>query len=568
VKDPAKGRESIWRLVQMHNEDSRTMQLGVTYPKNGGGRGFYPFDIDLLEAPDRLRKALKGQGAKIDGTIADQVRFVGKLIQTVPPNEFISTGKPGFRGEGFIAGPQMLGAAEGKFVWMPDDNNKGVGDCKGSFEQWKEQVAVPAANSSFAITSICIALGACLRTYVKERIGTIAGLRPLAREGAVFNWSGHSSTGRSFLGEIAASAGGSPDAINEWDFTRRGLEEVAAAHNDYSVILDDTEKHTGTDMSLQSALKCVNQIVPKGKSKDISKSSRDKYPALSWSCLGISSSPVPIDELVSKTKAGWTRSVGEKLRLIDIPVPLPKRAGIFDRLSGDETARVKRGHELIKTLATGMASNYGHLIPAWVKFLLEENRSGRIQELVESFVSRAAPDGLGHETRLAEKFGIPYAAGRMAVEAGLLPWDKDLPWKAITRCYRLALQGMSTAEVRARAQLKSMVDMLEEPDRFPKAKLSAGPTVYDHKTIGIRTKLKGERICAIRDVDLVRFAGSTEAAKQICELLEVAGALTGGQGHAGTKQIGHRIEVGGKVIKPRFWVFCIDQMQEAVSATE
>jgi hypothetical protein len=565
MNDVAQAKKSVWRPVRMRDESSCAMRLGVTFPKNGGGKGFADFDIDLLESPQKLRLALKRQGAKLHGTIADQVQYVARLIKVMPAGEFISTGKPGFRGEGFIAGPRMLGDAKDKFVWMPDDKNKGIGDRRGTFQDWKELVAVPAASSSFATTSICIAVGACLRSYVRDRIGTIDGLRPLAREGAVFNFSGHSSTGKSFQAAIAASAGGAPEAINDLNFSRRGLEEVAQGHNDHLLILDDTEKHTGIEMKLVSALKCVNQIVPQGKSKDIAKSARDKYPALSWSCLAISSSPIPIDELAAKLE--WTRSAGEKLRLIDIPVPPPEKAGIFDRLSGSRREKIKEADNLIKKIAAGMANNYGHLILAWVKYLLEENRAGRVQELTDRFVQKVAPGGLGHETRLAEKFGIVYAAGRMAVDAGLLPWDKSLPWKAVNRCYRCAVAGMSTVEDRAKSQLKSIAAMLDNPERFPKAKSAGAPTVYGSNTIGIRGQLKGRRICAIRDADLTKFAGSAKAAAAIRRLLGEAGALTAGQGHAGTKQIGYRIKVDGKTKKPRFWVFDMDRMLEARSAS-
>ena len=552
-------KKGAWRIVKMYDESSRTLSLGITYPRNGGGNAFDAFPIDTLESPKKLRALLVQKGAKLDGTVAEQQKLVAHLLRNIPAGEFVQTGKPGFRGHGFIAGPHMIGTAKDKYVWMPDDYNAGVGARAGKLSNWIDQVARPAANSSFAVMAISAGLASLLPSYVNCWIQKTKGLRPLVREGAVFNFSAHSSAGKSFLGGATASTGGSPGEVSDWDFSRRGLDELANAHNDFPFVLDDIEKHTGVEIPLLSALKVVNQNVPKGKSRAIAKSSRDKYPLLTWSCFAISSSPSPIDSIAAKLK--WKRSPGEKLRLIDIPVPHPKQAGIFDRLSGNRTSRVEQGHQLIEQLASGMAANYGHLIPKWAAYLLKKNRALRVQKLVDGFVGRVVPHGKGHERRLAEKFGVIYAAGKMAVDADILPWDRSLPWKAVTKCYRLALAGISSEQVRAKAQIKTLSDLLTDPEYFPKAKpVSAGPTVYGSKTVGIRTKLQGKRICAVRHSDLRKIVGSNGSVKELLRQLKKVGALGYGQGHAGTKQLRESIKIGAKVSRPRFWIIYIDRL--------
>jgi uncharacterized protein (DUF927 family) len=425
-----------WLAVRLIDEPTQNTLIGITYPRNGGGDDFTAFDSDLIEKPAELRLALKKKGAKFSGSKKDQEKFIGKLLAGMRPDEFVLTSKPGFRGDGFVLGPKMLGNARKKFRWLPDPDHAGVGEVAGTLDGWKRDVAMVATHSSFAVTAILIALASCLRTYVDERITTTKGLRPLTTEGGVINYSGHSSSGRSTLGLMANGVHGLPNAVFEWDFTRRGLDEGAASRNNVAFVVDDTEKHVETEMPLKTALRLVNQIVPKGKSKAIAGSARDKYPALTWSEFGISSSPLPLDTIAADVN--WKRSPGEKVRFIDVPVPHPDDAGIFNRLSGSTDERVEKGKQLIKDMESGIARNYGRLLPAWIDFLLIKNRALRVQRLVESFVRRVAGQGNGYETRMAMKFGIFYAAGKLAVEAGLLPWDKSLPWTRFAPSVRLS----------------------------------------------------------------------------------------------------------------------------------
>jgi hypothetical protein len=549
-----------WRAVRLIDETSQNTMIGITYPRNGGGIDFTAFDSDLIEKPAKLRLELKKKGAKLSGSKDDQEKFIGKLLCGLPSDEYVLTSKPGFRGDGFVLGSKMLGDAGKKFCWLSDPDHAGVGDVAGSMDAWTRDVAMVAAHSSFAVTAISIALASCLRTYVEERIITTKGLRPLTTEGGVINYSGHSSSGRSTLGLMANGVHGLPTAVFEWDFTRRGLDEGAASRNNLAFVIDDTEKHVETEMPLKTALRLVNQIVPKGKSKAIAGAARDKYPALTWSGFGLSSSPLPLDVIAADLK--WKRSPGEQVRFIDVPVPHPDDAGIFDRLSGSTEERVEKGKQLIKDLESGIARNFGRLFPAWIDFLLIKNRALRIQKLAEGFVRRVAGDGNGYQTRMAWKFAIIYAAGKLAVDAGLLPWDKSLPWKAVTRCYKLAVADMVTDEMRAKQKIAKLAKLLDQAKRIPKVTTSASkPVKYRATTLGIQTVHKGKHLCGIREADFQRFAGSRSIAKDMLRQLHEAGALPKGQGHAGTGQLPVKIKVGGKVIKkPRFRLIRIAQL--------
>ena len=67
---------------------------------------------------------------------------------------------------------------------------------------------------------------------------------------------------------------------------------------------------------------------------------------------------------------------------------------------------------------------------------------------------------------------------------------------------------------------------------------------------------KGEQVIGVLDGALVQRAGDRQIARSLIKLLGKHGAYAGGQGHAGTSQIGRPLLIKGTLVeKPRFWLF-------------
>ncbi len=67
---------------------------------------------------------------------------------------------------------------------------------------------------------------------------------------------------------------------------------------------------------------------------------------------------------------------------------------------------------------------------------------------------------------------------------------------------------------------------------------------------------KGEQVIGVLDSALVQLAGDRQIARSLIKLLGRRGAYAGGQGHAGTSQIGRPLLIKGALVqKPRFWLF-------------
>lgn len=466
-----------WKACRLIDERTGNSLIGINFPSRIGGGRFEIFDDDLTEQPGRLRKALKQRGSAFGGSKSDQIRFVHELIKRMPQAPLTLAMKPGFRDEGFVLGKCMLGTARGTFRWKSSADSRGVGeigDRRGKRADWNRDVGEVALKSSSLTFGICTALAAPLQTYVQER----ANVRLLS-ETAVFNLSGESGSGKTNTVRAAAGTFGPPDLLGKWDFTRRGLEEFAESRHDLLAALDDTETHTD---DLKAALRRVNQVIPSGKSKHISKVVN--HPVLSWSTIGLTSSPKDLESIAKDVN--WNRSNGDRVRYIDVPVPPASEGGIFDQLHGDELHRREEIGRLIRQLDAGVTQNYGGIMPLWIECLLAEDHAGRVLKLVDDFVARVAGNAGGWEQRYARKFAVPAVAGYLAAKYKVVPWPEMWPLKAAAACYRRALRVIQRDVQSVAERIQLLARLSEDPERF----IRVDPSIHDaiefsEKTLGL-----------------------------------------------------------------------------------
>jgi Domain of unknown function (DUF927) len=552
-----------WKCVRLIDERTGNSCFGFDFPTNLGGFGFAVVDDDLAESPQRVRVQLKKRGAAFRGNKIDQVQLVQDLLKRVRPEPRILAMKPGWRDQGFVLGRHLIGKAKAQYRWRSNSRHPDLGDRHGSVKAWHRDVGRAALRSSYLTFCIFAQLSAVLPGYFRMHMKTSPGLKPLLPETAVYNLSGPSSSGKSASIKAAAGLSGPPDLITKWDFSRRGLEESAESRNDLLLPLDDTENHVEVGTSLKTALRWTNQIIPSGRSKSIAKMAAEAgLPDLTWSTFGLTSSPKFLDVIAEEI--GWKRSKGEQARFIDIPVPSVSKAGIFDRLTGTRAERIEQGKRWIARVERGTAQNYGLILPEFIEFLLAADRTGLILELTERFVRRFAAQGDGWDQRFARKFGVTYAAGRLAVEAGILPWPKNWPMKAVSRCYRRALRAIRKDEEIVTKTTALFAAAIDDPQQFVAAKPSGTRRIrFCEHTLGVRTRYRGQDVCAVRDETLRHRAGSTEGAKAVVRHFTAKGLLKGGHGHARTSQLPLKIRVDGKNIeKPRFWLIDADGLRQ------
>jgi hypothetical protein len=530
----------------------------LTFPtRGGGGRHFSAPYSEIRHRKtlvDKLLDLLPIFPLHVGANPTSQAEFVHKLVDAAPIE--LQPDKTGFvDAETFVTHCEII-RADGSRAPVPSQGGapvKSFADTQGTLEGTTKLVLKLANESTYLAFAIGVALAAPLPSYVSVRRSSDDDLGPLVRETAVFNFSGTSSSGKSSVCLAALSLAGSPDRAGSLDFSKRGLAEMASDSNDLTLVLDDTEK--ADEGTLVKTLKIVVHFLPGGQSKQISRSA-DKFPPLQWSAFALSSSPKSIFRLARDNR--WTMTAGDKVRLFNISVPGPDRGGVFDRMKCEPADRAKRSVELIKELERGFTNHCGHVIPMWVQYLMTEDRSTEIIKLVDKFVHHVGAGGHGWEVRFAQKFGVVYAAMKIGIDAGLLPWPKSLPRKVATKCYRRARNAAKSDRERAAEGIVKLRKLIEEDGRLvdaSNADRTVRPIKIPSKSIGIRFTKEGRVKYGILDAPMSKILRTKNAKAIFIKRLAKAGLLADGHGHAGTVQERLKIKRNGKIIeRPRLWV--------------
>ena len=190
--------------------------------------------------------------------------------------------------------------------------------------------------------------------------------------------------------------------------------------------------------------------------------------------------------------------------------------------------------------------------------LLADDHSGTLLASQDHFVNFAARAGSGYDARFASKFGLFYGAGELAVRNRVLPLAAEWPGIAAYRGYRNALLAAQGEEVLTAKALERLIAALKEPNRLLPISNEVGSRAahLNDRHVGVTLEHKGERVFGVLDSALVQLAGDRQIARSLVKLLGTHGAYAGGQGHAGTSQIGHPLFIKGTLVhKPRFWLF-------------
>jgi len=427
---------------------------------------------------------------------------------------------------------------------LPSDQSRP--DIGGTLTGSTERVLKTAKRSTFLAFGIAVALASPLLTYLRLYASNDATLT----ETAIFNFSGHSSAGKSSVGLAAQSLVGNPQRAGAMNFSERGLAEYAAANNDLVTVLDDTEKNVN-DITL--LIRGIVHGLSSGRSKMISEGA-NRFPPLRFSTLSLASSPRPIPMLAAE--AGHQMTRGELVRLFDIPVPPPQAGGIFDRVRGTKAKRAKKSIKLIKRLEAGYQNHYGHVFPSWILWLLKKDRSPQIVQAVDRFITHVGADRDGWDKRFARKFGLAFAAMEQCVRAGILPWPRKLPLSVATKCYRLARQNAFTDVGVAQSYARQLAKRLSKPGRTidHHRRAATAPVIINERCIALRYQKDGRLTFGVFDDALLSVVKTKSAKQLLTTILTERGIIAKGHGHAGTVQEHLPIKRGGKrIARPHVW---------------
>jgi hypothetical protein len=411
---------------------------------------------------DSIRKELDAHNACLPSNRKDAVAFVAELIRQTPIVPFIACASPQFcnRATGFIMPYKQYGSALGAYLWDDVNAPPEFGKRKGDLATYQRTVLRIALSSPYVAMAIMIALAGPLVDYVEQRRG-----RRLLTETSIIHFAGESSSGKTTLGRVGQSVGGSPTIETDYEATDRGIAEHAYRRKNLVIVIDDTESAGLTDAEILAKMLKFAHHVPCGRYKAISmKASRSDLPELRWSEYGISSGPETLGALAARLQK---KRGGDRVRILDIELPTPAEGGIF---GSSVTANRKRPADsvgLIDELEDGLLACHGVLFDAWIKHLLAHDPADRIIARFERFLEATAAGSNGLERRFAMKFAMLYAAGMIGVERGLLPWPDDWPMRAVRHCYENSLRQRDPEAAATAAAVRKLARSLPSPEAFP-----------------------------------------------------------------------------------------------------
>jgi hypothetical protein len=213
-------------------------------------------------------------------------------------------------------------------------------------------------------------------------------------------------------------------------------------------------------------------------------------------------------------------------------------------------------------------NHHGHIFPKWIAHLLSTDFSPQIVKAVNEFVRHVGAENDGWQKRYAQKFGLIYAAMKLGVNLGLLPWSEELPLKVATKCYRKARKGaMSEAEVNryfAEQFCKTMKGSNRVAD-VPKGATPRNPLKLPRRCVALRY-YKGSRLkVGVFDDALVKRLKTKKAKSLFTAALFKARVIGKGHGHAGTVHVHVPVMRDGEpTLKPHVWEMDWERLRKFV----
>ncbi len=322
---------------------------------------------------------------------------------------------------------------------------------KGSLDVWRAIISL-ARHSTAMLLALCAAFAAPL-------------LKLLRRPNFAIVLVGPSRCGKSTAQFVAASvlAVGREEELPTLQATPAGLLAAALIYNDHVLIFNEVGAASGKKMEVYGVLRGSTYALIGGK--DVLRHPSWKGGANNGSFQSIFLLSSEHSPDVWAARNGETRDDGEMARLIGVPVEVTEFGRIFDQppedLDGPDLESWTKAQ--FSRLRTGLAENNGFAFEAYVRHLLS-NLNGCTKEAekrIAQFEKHMANLDLTPVARdIVAKFGVLFAGGCLAVEAGILPFDVKTLAQAVKRSCVAALAALPDQKAELRADLKLLQEKL------------------------------------------------------------------------------------------------------------
>jgi uncharacterized protein (DUF927 family) len=167
-----------------------------------------------------------------------------------------------------------------------------------------------------------------------------------------------------------------------------------------------------------------------------------------WRLLFLSTGEIGLANKVAEDFRARRPTAGQEVRVVDVPADTGAY-GLFEDLHGFPDAGSLANH-----LRRATKANYGHAARAFIDAIAPnlDEIAARAKDSIRDFVDNDMPAGAdGQVQRVAARFALVAAAGEIAADLKIVPWEAGEASKAAKTCFDAWLEargGVEPAEVR------------------------------------------------------------------------------------------------------------------------
>jgi len=368
---------------------------------DGSEHEFISSDKQLLSDHDVVCGDMAEQGLRINkGQQGNLARYIlaSKTDVRVTLVNRIGWHKIGER-DVFVLPSQVIGDPPGRVIYEANDKRQDEYSARGTLSDWRQEVSIPAGQHPLPTLAISASLAGPLLH--------LAGL-----ESGGIHLFGNSSTGKTTLQKLAASAWGNGGLVYSWRATSNGLEGIANRTSDVALILDELGQLDTKDAATSF------YMLASGVGKTRMTRTATVQDIKTWRTFVLSSGEMTVEAKITQLR-GAKAYTGATLRLLNVAADRGLGFGVFDSPGPTGDAR-----DLVNAFSAAAASAYGVAGPEFVKGLISRAAEGEaIQNAIGHFVqSNVEHDSSGQVERAAKRFGLIATAGELATEFGITGW--------------------------------------------------------------------------------------------------------------------------------------------------
>ena len=143
--------------------------------------------------------------------------------------------------------------------------------------------------------------------------------------------------------------------------------------------------------------------------------------SMTWRTMVLSTGELRLTDKLEENRQ--RARAGQQVRLIDIPADAGKEFGAFDSGGGTNDSKV-----LADKIQTAAQASYGTAGPEFIRRLIADGidkHPGDIKAMIDAFRRNYAQEAAdGQVLRVIDRFGLVAAAGELACDLGIVPWQK------------------------------------------------------------------------------------------------------------------------------------------------